>query len=445
MLNKWRSCFFLFLLLATAFHPVHSFSQDKKKDSLKLILKKAKSDTAEVDALNALAKEFKNDFSLDSAEKYSRAAAQLAAKLNYKRGEIISYTALGILDEKRGNYPGSLNSYFIALKLCQELHDLKGEAKALNNIAIIFFLQKNYEDSREKLLQSIHISEPNHDFISLSASYTNLGLIYEEQGNYTVALQYYKRSLPLKDVIKDERGRASLYNNIGNIYYKRHLNDSALENFRLAYFIRSRDHDKSGLVSSFLNLGSVYISLSDLRKARQYTDSCLLLARPAKYTDRIMFAYLNLSKIDSAEKKYKNAFRDYAAYITLRDSLLNQENMKKSTQLLVQYEFGKKHAADSVKNAEAINRENLKHEQEIRQQKIYAYGGIAGFLLMLVVAGISLVAYRQKRKDSDIISQQKSLVEEKQKEILDSIHYAKRIQRNLLPSEKYLEKVLKNK
>ena len=40
------------------------------------------------------------------------------------------------------------------------------------------------------------------------------------------------------------------------------------------------------------------------------------------------------------------------------------------------------------------------------------------------------------------IQEQKNLVEEKQKEILDSIHYAKRIQSALLPREKFIEKTL---
>jgi hypothetical protein len=53
---------------------------------------------------------------------------------------------------------------------------------------------------------------------------------------------------------------------------------------------------------------------------------------------------------------------------------------------------------------------------------------------------------RQKEeveKRNAIIQQQKKDVEEKQKEILDSIHYAKRIQKTLLTSEKNIEKMLK--
>lgn len=40
------------------------------------------------------------------------------------------------------------------------------------------------------------------------------------------------------------------------------------------------------------------------------------------------------------------------------------------------------------------------------------------------------------------ISAQKDLIEDKQKEIIDSIHYAKRIQDSLLPTERYISKEL---
>ena len=41
------------------------------------------------------------------------------------------------------------------------------------------------------------------------------------------------------------------------------------------------------------------------------------------------------------------------------------------------------------------------------------------------------------------LSQQKEIIEEKNKEVTDSIRYAKRIQDALLPSEKFMERTLK--
>ncbi len=71
-----------------------------------------------------------------------------------------------------------------------------------------------------------------------------------------------------------------------------------------------------------------------------------------------------------------------------------------------------------------------------------------GPMLFLAVIPILLNAYlisefvKAKQKAEKQISEQKQVLEEKQKEILDSIRYAKRIQNALLPHEKYVERKL---
>jgi len=93
-----------------------------------------------------------------------------------------------------------------------------------------------------------------------------------------------------------------------------------------------------------------------------------------------------------------------------------------------------------------------KHEAEAKHQSILRNSFIAGFTLVLLFALFVLRSYKQKQKANRIITMQKNevekqkhLIEEHQKEILDSIHYAKRIQRSLLPTDKYFERVLNKK
>ena len=66
-----------------------------------------------------------------------------------------------------------------------------------------------------------------------------------------------------------------------------------------------------------------------------------------------------------------------------------------------------------------------------------------GLACVLVLAIVFYRNYRNSQKQKKLIEVQKYLVEEKQKEILDSIHYARRIQRALIASEKYVERSLK--
>jgi hypothetical protein len=51
---------------------------------------------------------------------------------------------------------------------------------------------------------------------------------------------------------------------------------------------------------------------------------------------------------------------------------------------------------------------------------------------------------RARTKAETQLANQKRMIEEKQKEILDSIHYAKRIQKCLMPNEKYIERRLRD-
>ena len=56
------------------------------------------------------------------------------------------------------------------------------------------------------------------------------------------------------------------------------------------------------------------------------------------------------------------------------------------------------------------------------------------------------VTQKQKgiiEEQKNVVEEQKKLVEEKQKEILDSIHYAKRIQMAQVPSEKRVSSILR--
>jgi cell division protein FtsX len=91
----------------------------------------------------------------------------------------------------------------------------------------------------------------------------------------------------------------------------------------------------------------------------------------------------------------------------------------------------------------------LQASEERKRQSIIL-NSVLVFLFFLTLFSILIFRSLQKnRRANKIITQQKKevelqkhLVEEKQKEILDSIHYAKRIQKALITSEKYFGKMI---
>lgn len=87
--------------------------------------------------------------------------------------------------------------------------------------------------------------------------------------------------------------------------------------------------------------------------------------------------------------------------------------------------------------------ENKIQSEEISKQKIIRNAIIGGLLLVMFFAIIIYKSLRKNKLQNEIITQQKHLVEEKHKEIKDSINYAERIQRSLLASSEILNQNLK--
>ena len=112
--------------------------------------------------------------------------------------------------------------------------------------------------------------------------------------------------------------------------------------------------------------------------------------------------------------------------------------------------YEKQAAADSVKNAELQKIKNAEIEvkgAQIKQETTQRYALYGGLGLIVVFAGFVFNRLKVARKQKAIIEEQKEEVDkafeklhEKNKEVMDSINYAKRIQISLLPTERYISK-----
>ena len=104
----------------------------------------------------------------------------------------------------------------------------------------------------------------------------------------------------------------------------------------------------------------------------------------------------------------------------------------------MQYEFDKK---ETQIKAEQEKKDAILMAEKKRQQVIL-YSVIGGLGIVLLFALFIYRSLMQIRKKNIEITEQKGVIEEKQKEILDSIRYAARIQRCILPTEKYISQNL---
>ncbi len=406
-----------------------------------------------------------------AALEFHKASTFHYTKASNKAGLATEYGNIGLIYSYQGEYVSALQYYFNALKIDGQLGDSLASAIVLDNIGSVYKDQEDYTKARLYLFRALRINEKAEAKEGLARNFGNIGVSYFQEGDnincapskkdslLNLALEWYKKSLTINQALGRKNSISRGLDRIALVYLDKKEFASAKDYFLQSLSLAQETRDIDHVTILFANISSLYSEQKKFEEAANYMFKALAINDSIGAKLNLKYNYDYLSELYSTStiplkdtiggkqlsmnQMKARALYYYKKYVAMKDSIFSEENTKLFVKYELNYEFDKKQTADSITNAEQLKHEQLKHDQEIQQQRLYTLGGGIGFALMLIVAGVSIRAYRNKQKANDIISLQKALVEEKQKEILDSIHYAKRIQQSLLPTEKYILNTLK--
>ena len=406
-----RTLFFFTLLLILC---INSDAQNKIIDSLVTDLKNQKEDTNKVKTLKNLCRFYGDIGEYEKAISIANKGITLAQKLNFKKGISTCYISIGNIYEDQSNYTKALEYYTKSLKIDEELGNKKGISMCFLNIGLIYMEHSNYPKASEYYTKALKINEELGDREGISICFLNIGLIYMNQRNYPKALEYYTKSLK----IDEELG------------------------------------DKKGITNVLLNSGQLNNELKKYSLAKQQTEQVISISKEIGEIDNMRFAYEELAVAEEGLGNYKAAYIYHKKFKELTDSIFNTENSKQLSDIKTNYEVEKK---ETELKSKAEVKELKNYEEKKRQQfLIYAVTGV--LLIVIVFSALLFKRFRltnkqkqiielkekETQQQNEIIKVQKHLVEEKHKEITDSINYAERIQRSFLASTKTLDENLKN-
>jgi tetratricopeptide (TPR) repeat protein len=359
----------------------------------------------------------------------------------------------GFIYNIKGDIPKALEYFEKSLKLQEEIGYKVGIAELLSNIGVIYYNQNEKNKALDYYKRSLKIREELGDKDGIANSLNNIGSVYYDQKDMHKALAYYGNSLKIQEEIGDKLGYAYSLNNIGSAYFNQGDVLKALDYFSRSLEVRESIKDHQGIVASLHNLGAIYLKLSsikdpsltkqahvrfkpgklnNLKLAYQYSDSSLILSKKLGLVENVRNAERMLSRIDSAMGNEEGALLHFKKYILYRDSIVNQETQRASIKNHLKYEYEKKEA---ILKEQQEKEKKIAHEKE-RFQQIIIFVVVLGLILVLVFAFFVFRSLKTTRF-------QKMIIEEKQREILDSIHYAKKIQTALMSNENYVSKNLK--
>ncbi len=219
----------------------------------------------------------------------------------------------------------------------------------------------------------------------------------------------------------------------------------ALNNFEKSLSIYEETNDKQGRSFAMYGIASVEFKNGEIAKALELAAHCLKIDKELGYPASIKNSAELLYKINKQQKNDKEALEMHELFTRMNDSINNMDIRKASVKQQLKYEYEKREIALKA----VQEKKDLMHADESKSQNIIIIFVLISILSVVVFAVFLFKRFKITQTQKKIIELQKHKVDEaydqlheKNKEVTDSIIYARRIQRALLTSEMYFEKSL---
>lgn len=350
---------------------------------------------------------------------YAKKALNLAEKIDYPIGQAHSLSYLGVVDKRQGNLENAIDYYLKAENIYRQNKYYSGLAATLSDLGSLYRVQKNFEVARSYYNQGCKILRRHADSLSLAASLLNMGELYRDFQVFDSALIIFAESSEIFKISNYPIGTAYNLGNIGLVYAEQGKYELAEENINEAIAILEEMGDRYPIAVYETSLAEIYTKRGNNGKALEYALHALQIGEEEGLKEQIRDASLQLSKLYKTQNNYRKAYDFQNQYLVYRDSINNEETIRKMADLRTEYEVGQKQVEIDLKAAEV---ELL--EEEAKVNRIMIWSGTAGIVLLLGLTFTIFKLYRLKEHNLEI-SREKRQIVEKQKDQLDELNQTK--------------------
>ena len=294
-----------------------------------------------------------------------------------------------------GDYPKGIELCKIAQKIAKELGDETDLADNYSVCGLIYSDLSDYENAIDNFKKALDLRIKKDDKKAIASSLNLIARTYSLSENYNEALIYYNKALSIREEMKDVGGLPWTHIGLASTYEKTKDHNIAVKHYETALNLNRELNDKRCNLHCYLGLGSVKSIINPSKIAEGYLLEAKKIAEELNSKPMLYKIYKNLSDLHEKMDEIPEAFEYYKLYHSIKEEVINTK------------------LQNTIKNQEIV----FAIEKSQKETEIYRLKHIE-----------LKSAYEQ--------------VESKNKEITDSINYAKNIQIALLPGGDYIHEIL---
>ncbi len=381
----------------------------------------------------------------NEALKFYQEAAQIQEIVNDKHALISSYNNIGNFLYNNGKILEAIDIFQKTIKLHESFKNNSDLTPVLNNLGDIYLFLGDTSKAYFYIKRALASALQSGDKRIIAQELQNLGILEKNKGRLSYSIKCLKKALAIREEIGDVNGvckskcnLAALYLVVNNYAGAKQYLDEVKELIPNVDNLSVKELYHSAMFQLYLSLNDTKNAISELETAIKFARENGSVQEEVKHG----LVLLNLYKNENESEKELKLFRRLS---DLTKNLNSSEVRRNALRKDYEFEYSKKE--QDYKIEQALKDEKAKEEK--KKQKFITLGITFILLLTLIFAFFIFKAFRSSKQKNVIISNQKQevekqkyLIEEKQKEIVDSINYAKRIQDILLTNEDIITKNL---
>lgn len=350
---------------------------------------------------NNMAAIYQNLGKLDLAIEYNNRCIKIREEIADKPGIATSNNNIGLLMFQQGKIPDALDYYHRALLIYEELEIPDGISTALMNIGAVHKDQMDYDKARSCFDRALNISINANDKYAEGYSLNGIGTLFMALNEPDSAIYYFNHSLAVRKSIDDKQGVSYALKNIGEIMLVKKELASAKTFFKESLKGFTDMDDKKGMASTLNQIGKLLLQERDYNNSEINLKRSLSLAKEIASPSLIRDAAENLQQLYRVKSDWKNALTMQDLFISMRDSINNNDNKKAMLQAQFKYEYEQK----EIKLLADQEKKQLLANAESRKQKILLYSFLCGLILTVLLLFFVFRNYSNQKKANRLLKE----------------------------------------